>query len=170
MAGDRKNPDVGEWDWDGTEFEEYAVDVPPGGLQGLLATREGFLAVCLELLSNQVQWGKLAGITDQEMTDLATTNARIARIDVFLPVLIKAVEMLTETRYVLDDHRQRIALDAAKSIDRRAKRQPSLLAKYQLTRTYRSAVAKKALKTRRKNAEEATESENPAQPDAPATA
>ena len=166
MAGDPKNPVVGDSAFDGTEFKEYAVDLPPGGCAGLVATREGFLEVCQELLTNQAAWGALAGIADQEMVDLATANARIGRIDTFLPPLRKMVEVLTETRYLLDDQRQRIALDAAKAVDRRASRQPELLARYQRTREYRSAIAKKAMKTRARNAEKAPSSgsEVPAQP------
>ena len=53
---------------------------------------------------------------------------------------------------MLDDKRQRIVLDAAQAVDRRAKKNDVLLARYQMTREYRSAVAKKALKTREKNA------------------
>src|SRR5262245_20170361 len=144
------------------------VDLPPGECQGMLTTREGFALVCQELLTNQPALGAMAGIAGQEMTDLETTNARIDRLDAFLPALRKAVEVLTETRYKLDDQRQRIALDAAKSIDRRANRYPELVAKYQRTREYRSEIAKKALKTKEKNAAEHAAG-TPAQPGAPPT-
>ncbi len=154
MSGDPKNPVVGDFVFDGSEFAPYAVDLAPGDCQGMIPTREGFMLVCQELLTNQAAMGAMAGITDQEMKDLASANARIERIDAFLPALHKAVEMLTETRYMLDDQRARIALDAAKAVDRRVKRYPELLAKYQRTREYRSEIAKKALKTKEKNAAE----------------
>jgi hypothetical protein len=153
MAGDPKNPVVGTFEFNGSEFDDYAVDIPPGGCQGMQPTRVGFPEVCKELLANQAEWGLKAGIPEAEMTDLVTSNDRIGRIDAFLPALVKAVEVLTETRYMLDDKRQRIALNAAQSVDRRTKSCPDLLAKYQTTREYRSAIAKKALKTRAKNAE-----------------
>jgi hypothetical protein len=63
--------------------------------------------------------------------------------------------MLTETRYVLDDKRQRIILDAAQAVDRRAKKSDDLFARYQKTREYRSAIAKKGLKTREKKVQQA---------------
>ena len=68
-------------------------------------------------------------------------------------------------------NRSPYALDAAKAIDRRAKRDPELLAKYQRTREYRSEIAKKALKTKEKNAAEhaAGANDTPAQPAAPPT-
>ena len=169
---DPLNPVIGQFVFDGTEFVSYAVDLPPGACQGMLATREGFEEVCKELVSNQAAWGAKAGIADQETTDLASCNERIARIDAFLPALAKAVEMLTETRYMLDDRRQRIALDAAQSVDRRALKMPELKAKYEVTREYRSAVAKKAVKTREKNAEQqggAGGSNGAEPPQAPAT-
>ena len=174
MAGDSKNPVVGSFVFDGAEFAEYAVDLPPGGCQGMLPTREGFLDVSQEILTQHAEWGAKAGIADQDKADLATANERIARIDVFLPALLKAVEVLTETRYLLDDQRQRIALDAAQAVDRRIGRQPELLARYEKTRQYRSAIAKKALKTKVKNAEHAAEGTQgapatPAAPAAPAT-
>src|SRR5262245_7173275 len=106
MSGDPKNPVVGDLVFDGSEFAPYVVDLPPGACQGVLTTREGFSLVCQELLTNQAVLGAMAGIADQEITDLETTNARIERIDVFLPALRKAVEILTETRYKLDDQRQ----------------------------------------------------------------
>ena len=169
MAGDPKNPIIGEFVFDGAEFEAYAIDLPPGGCQGMLTTREGFLDVCQEIVTNHAEWGAKAGVPEGDMKDLVTANERIARIDVFLPALLKAVEVLTETRYVLDDQRQRIAFNGAQSIDRRLKSHPDLLAKYQKTREYRSAIAKKALRTKEKNAEAAeTEGgETEEQPPAP---
>ena len=53
-----------------------------------------------------------------------------------------------------DDKRQRIVMDAAQSVDRRSGKQPELNAKYQKTREYRSAIAKKGLKTKKENAEQ----------------
>ena len=171
MAGDPKNPVLGQFTFDGSEFEEYGRDLAPGDCQGMLPTREGFLEVCQEIIANQAEWGAKAGIPEQEANDLVTCNARIARIDVFLPAFLKAAEILTETRYQLDDKRQRIALNSAQSVDRRAKKDPELLAKYEKTRGYRSAIAKKALKTKAKNAEaeDTSASETPAPPPTPAS-
>jgi hypothetical protein len=156
MAGDPKNPVLGELMFDLSEFAAFIVDLPPGACQGFLTTREGFLEVCQEFITNQAAFGALAGISDQEIVALETANARIERIDAFLPALLKAVEMLTETRYLLDDLRQRIVLDAATCVDRREKRNPEILARYERTRVYRSAIAKKGVKTRARNAAEAT--------------
>ncbi|HLM74375.1 MAG TPA: hypothetical protein VK459_16835 [Polyangiaceae bacterium] len=152
MASDPKNPVVGDFVFDGSEFKAYAEDLPPGACQGMLTAREGFLDAAQEILTNHAAFGAKAGVPDQDAADLATCNERIARIDVFLPALCKAIEVLTETRYVLEDRRQRIVLDAAKAVDRRAIKNPELLARYEKARAYRSAAAKKAVKTKEKNA------------------
>jgi hypothetical protein len=167
MAGDPTNPALGTFVFDGTEFEVYAVDLAPGECQGMMPTREGFPGVFQELVTLQAEWGARAGIPDGDVTDLVTINARMARIDIFLPALLKAAEILTETRYMLDDKRQRIALNSAQSIDRRAKSSPELFAKYEKTREYRSAIAKKGLKTKERNAEA---EDNPDEEQSPPTA
>ena len=168
---DPKNPVIGQFVFDGAEFADYAVDLPPGACQGMLSTREGFEEVCKEIIANHPVWGAKAGISDAEITDLTSANERIARIDAFLPALAKAAEMLTETRYMLDDRRQRIAMDAAQSVDRRSGKAPDLNAKYEKTREYRSVIAKKAVKTREKNAEQkdAGAGNGAQQPPAPVT-
>jgi hypothetical protein len=154
MAGDPKSPVVGELVFDGSEFNAYVVDLPQGACRGKLTAREGFEEACKELFANQADHGTRAGITADDATDLAAANERIARIDAFLPALLKAAELLTETRYMLDDKRQQILFNAAQSVDRRGKQHPELVAKYQRVREYRSASARKAVKTRRKNAEQ----------------
>jgi hypothetical protein len=61
--------------------------------------------------------------------------------------------MLGETRALLEDKRQRKIFNVAVSVERREKEDPELLAKYEKTRAYRSAIAYKAAKTRKKNTE-----------------
>ena len=151
---DPVNPTLGAFHIDGTEFEVYAEDLPPGGLLGFKSTHEGFIEAAQELVTAHPAHGRAAGISDGDITDLAEINERIARIDVFLPAYAKAAEVLTETRAKLDDKRERILLNAAKSVDRRAGQTPTLLAKYEKTREYRSAIAKKALKTKALNAKQ----------------
>ena len=138
----------------------------------MLTARDGFNDVYNEILTNQASHGAKAGIPEPDAAELTTCTERIARIDAFLPALLKAVEVLTETRYLLDDKRQHIILDAAKAVDRRAKNIPDLVPRYEKTRAYRSAAAKKAVKTKEKNAaeEQAPGVENGAKPEPSAPA
>lgn len=170
MAGDPKNPVVGEFVLDGSEFVAYVEDLAPGECQGMQKTREGFELVYREIIDNQKEWGVKAGVLNEDVADLEESNARIARIDVFLPAFRKAVELLTETRYKLDDKRQMLALNTANSVDRRGKDVPELFAKYEKTRKYRSEVAMKAVRTRKKNEKESAEAKKKAKAEeAPAT-
>jgi hypothetical protein len=152
---DPKNPKVGDRSFEGEEFT-YLVELPPGGLQGRRTAQERCDEVCKEILANQPQWGAKAGVTAEDASELELINARIARIDQFLQPVRKFLDLLVDTRYVLDDQRQKLIFNVAQSVDRRGKALPSLLGAYALTREYRSAIAKKAAKTRQKNAEESS--------------
>ena len=151
MAGDPTNPEMGEVVFNGAEFISYLVDLQPAEMQGMRTALEGFAEVIKEIVSNHAIWGAKAGVTADDIEQLVTCTEHIARIDVFIPPVMKFAEMLTETRYKLEDRRQRVALNVAQSVDRRGVREPQLLAKYEKTRSYRSLSAKKAAKTRRQN-------------------
>jgi peptidoglycan hydrolase CwlO-like protein len=142
---------------DCTALKAFHVDLPPGARRGLRAEQDGFGEVIAEILSNQAEIGDKAGITKNDIDDLALANARIAQIDARLPAVRKLLEILEETRAKLDDQRQRQVSSIARLVDVRAKAlsDKTLLAKYEKTRTYRSAIALKGAKTRRKNAEAA---------------
>ena len=152
MASDPKNPQVGDVVFNGSEFTPYLVDLAPGDLQGMRTAQPGFDDVLKEIITNQADWGESAGVTAADFAELSGMNARITRIDAFVRPVQKFLEMLIETRYQLEDRRQRIALNVAQSVDRRGVRDPELVAKYEKTRVYRSASAKKAAKTRRNKA------------------
>jgi len=167
MAGDATNPEVGERVFDGSEFT-YLKDITPREMLGLRTAQLGLEEVLKEIRAHQAEWGGKAGLTADDFAELETISQRIARIDAFIAPVQKFLEMLTETRYLLEDKRQRFVLNLASSVDRRGKENPDLLAKYEQTRNYRSAAAKKALKTRLKNAEQPQEEEQdppaPSQP------
>lgn len=140
---------------DCTTLKAFLVDLPPGARRGLRAEQDGFGDVIAEILSNQVEIGDKAGVTKNDIEELSLANERIAQIDVHLPAVRKLLEILEETRAKIDDQRQRQINAIAGAVEGRAKAlsDPTLLAKYEKTRTYRSAVALKGAKTRKKNAE-----------------
>lgn len=168
MPNDPKNPQVGELSIDLTDMQSYLVDLPEGGTVGLMPEKEGFAKVKGEIIANQPGWGGKAGVTVERFNQFMTLNEQIATIDARLPAVAKLYEMLTETRAKLCDQRERVINGIAASAERAAEidKEPELLGKYQETRNYRSAIAVKAVKTRKKNEEAAKAAPKPG--DAPA--
>lgn len=153
MANDPKNPEVGELVIDTSDLAQYIVDLPPGGLKGLLAKRDGFDNVIAEIIANQPLYGGKAGITGEDFTNIQTSNEVIAKIEARLPAARKLVELLEETLAYHEDQRQRQVYAIGKSVEIRANmhKNPELLAKYESTRRYRSAIAFKGVRTRLRN-------------------
>lgn len=141
------------------------VDLGPGERQGMRTEQRGYPEVVTEIVSNQRTHGEQAGITQTDIERLVELDRRIAQIDQYLPATQKLFELLTETRAASDDERQRLVSAFAQSVEARAKasRNSNLLAKYERTRAYRSAIANKGAKTRQKNAALAAEAEVAAQ-------
>lgn len=154
---------------DCTPLAPFLVDLDTGRLRGLCSEHEGFSEVVAEILTNQAALGDIAGITMSDFEAFQQSNHRVAMIDARLPALKKLVEMMEETRAVEDDKRQRQVNAFAEAIERRARTTGSetLLAKYEKTRKYRSALAVKGVKTRKKKlaeaARQATQTEAPTQ-------
>lgn len=164
MAGDPKNPELGELHIDASDLASFIVDLQDGATRGMRTEQENFPEVLGEIAANQASLGDKAGITASDYGDLQLANERIAQIDVFLPAARKLVEVLEESRARLDDQRQRAVHGFARSVEDRAKTRDdgaTLLAKYEKTRAYRSAIGVKALKTRLKNAKESAGDEAP---------
>lgn len=115
--------------------------------------QEGMADVVQEVSSNQKLWGAKAGVSADEAAELVTTTAQIGQIRAYRPAVAKLLEMLDETEAKLDNRRDTLIRIIAESVDAKAKSVgPELFAKYEKTRTYRSAVGNKAAKTRKKNA------------------
>jgi hypothetical protein len=156
MAGDPKNPEVGELSVDATVCGAYAVDLEPGATVGMVAACEGVDDVIGEIKANQAAHGEVAGVTALDFDTVVGAHARVKEIDNLLPAARKMVEILEETRAQQVDIRERTIRSIAQSVDARARKRGNavLLAKYEATRAYRSQTALKGVKTRKKNAEE----------------
>jgi len=153
---------IGSLSVDCTALEPVLIDIPPGARQGLRVSRPGFDLAVAEITANQANLGQRAGVTQWDIDQLTEMNRSIEMIDAKLPAAEKLVEMLQETRAVLDDRRHRQVVAIANGVEGRAKVQGSdeLLARYQNTREYRSEVGVKAWQTRRRN-ERAANAEAP---------
>lgn len=161
MAGDPKNPTVGDLHIDATALASVLTDLPPGAMVGHLSEQANLKDVLEEIAANQDVWGDKAGVTAGDFAALQDAGTQLAQVRTFLPAARKLVELLEETESSIVDRRERKIKAIARSVDGRAKEDggDDLLAKYEKTREYRSAIAVKAAKTRKKNAE-AADAEN----------
>ena len=169
-AQNEQKPKPGDLIVNVTPLAKSLVDLAEGRTRGMLFEQPGFAEVVLEIIANQETFGDRAGITNGDFADLQNTSDIIAQIDSYLPAARKLVEILEESRAKYDDHRQRLIYAIADAVERRARPRndgDTLLAKYQKTREYRSAIARKAVRTRRRNA--AQGAETPPESEGPTT-
>jgi hypothetical protein len=160
-------PPPGTLVFDLSSMQGFLVDLARGDKRGMRTAQEGWSEVVLEIYGNQPQYGELAGITATDFQRFHTLNDQYDQIMANLPALEKLVEMLRETRAAVDDQRQRLASAFAQSAESRAKASggdTTLLARYEKTCTYRSSIADKAARTRKKKAELAAAAAKTAQP------
>jgi len=164
MSSDPKNPRSSDLAIDATELSAIIVDLETGAMQGMRTAQDGLEETLEEILVNQSTDGARAGVSDSLIEELTGLGTSIASVDRFLPAARKLVELLTETRAKLEDDRYQIISAVANMVDRRATRAGNgdLLARYEKTRTYRSAIGVKAAKTREKNSLEQSASAPPA--------
>jgi hypothetical protein len=150
---------------DASALAKILVDLPPGETQGMSREQDGFAAVLHEITTNQKEgWGAKAGISDADVSEVVTLTGHIDAIRARLPAARKLVEMLEESEALYDDQRHTLIRVMASSVDSRSQMAGSaIVAKYEATRTYRSAHAHKAVKTRQKRAAEAKAAEKKAE-------
>ena len=159
MANDPTKPIVGELAVDCISIGGDLIDLPPGKLQRLRTEQPNFPRALTEILANQESFGERAGITPLVFQELLLANQRIDAIDERLPAARKLVEVLEESRAMRVDQRQRLVSTIAKTVELQAKARgdEEVLARYAETRAYRSAIGKKAARTRRRNEERENE-------------
>lgn len=144
---------IGSMRIDCTPLAPYLEDLPAGALVGKHGAQDGFELALQEIISNQSLWGPIVGIGAEEVLDIQLANQRVAMIDAYLPAARKIVEILEESRGKHDHRRHRGVCEIAALVEVRGTSRPEseLMARYEKTRAYRSAVAMKAAKTRRQN-------------------
>lgn len=162
-----KKPDVGVLVVDARPMQDFVRDVPHGARQSLRFTYDGFDEAFHEVVSCQTVLGERAGILPRDVDALVLARQRIAMIDDLLPAAHKLVELLEDSRAVLDDQSQRLITGMAQMVEARAKvdEDTELLARYDKLRAYRSSLGLKAAKTRRRNEAELGQPENEETPE-----
>jgi hypothetical protein len=159
MANDPQRPIIGALAVDATPLQGDLVDLAERERQGMRAAQPGFNRSEAEITANQPTLGERAGITSYVFQQLLYSSECIQKIDEQLPAVEKLLEILVESRAYHDDRRQRLVSGIAQSVEAQAAAlgDQELLAKYQYTREYRSAIARKAARTRQRNQELANE-------------
>jgi len=156
-------PPIGSLAIDASALKGFLVDLPEGETQGMRREQDGIDVVVQEITSNQNEWGGAAGVTADEVSRVVTATERLAQLRAYRPAVAKLLEMIDETEAQLEDTRDTVLRSIAESVDAKAKTAgPGLLAKYEQTRAYRSAVGRKAARTRQKQA-----ADKPADPTKP---
>ena len=155
MANDPKKPLFGELAVDATDLADDLVDLPERARVGMRREQPGYDLAEAEIGANQEKYGERAGITMLTLQELHASTERIAKIKDRLHAARKLVEILEESEAFHDDKRQRLINGIADAVETqaRARGDHELLAKYEQTRSYRSAVARKAVRTRQRNQE-----------------
>jgi len=155
MAKDPKNPVPGDLAIDCTPIADLIVDLPPGAMTGMRKERAGLDALLTEIAANQKLFGVRAGIVDEEVKALDKLTEQLQHTRKYKEPLRKLLELVTETEAALDNVRHQRISSIATSIEQRAKipGNEDLMSLYRATREYRSAVGKKAAKTRSKQHE-----------------
>lgn len=153
MANNPKLPLFGELSVDATDEAEHLVDLPEGARVGLRSEQPGYALAEEELSANQPLYGSHAGVADSTVQEVKDTTQVIQRIKTRLHAARKLVEILEESIAFHDDRRQRLVHSIAKTVEMHAaaRGDTEILARYEQTRAYRSSVAKKGLRTRRRN-------------------
>ena len=138
-------------------FKGKLVDLEPGGRRGLRTALANFPLVILELQQSYPTAGKAAGIPEDVYDHFVMCGSLVDSIDEKLAIARKQVEVLEESRAFYIDAQQNdvaIMVDSMKSRAHRRK-DPSLLAPFEITIAYQSQVGDKAAKTRKQNAAQA---------------
>ncbi|AKT36028.1 hypothetical protein [Chondromyces crocatus] len=129
--------------------------------RGLRPDQDGLHEVKVELEKALPISGASAGVPSDAHAHFVMCNETVDQIDQHLVVAKKLVEVLEESRAFYVDARNNDISLIADSLRSRAHRRkdPSILLPFERTLRYPSQAAEKAVRTRRKNAEEAANAE-----------
>ena len=135
-------------------LKPFLVDLPALATKGMRKEQEGWEDVRQEIVTNQTKYGERAGITDTDFNKFVALNEQYTQILAQLPLLEKAAEILTESLANVDNLRHKLVTQFADAAEDHAESEggdPTLLTAYEKTIAYRSIIADKAVKTRKKN-------------------
>jgi hypothetical protein len=119
--------------------------------------RPGLPEVLKEIYDNQETLGARAGVTAEDILTLQTADVQIATTREYLGTVRQLAGILEYTEADVDEGRHRRINAIATAVDRRLQEagNEDLALRYAKTRAYRSAIAVKAVRTRRRRTQEA---------------
>jgi len=125
--------------------------------------RPGLPEVLKEIYDNQEDLGARAGVTAEDILALQTADLQIAATRQHLGTTRQLIGVLEYTEADVDEGRHRRINTIATAVDRRLQEpgNEDLALRYAKTRAYRSAVAVKAVRTRRRRTQEAQDTGGP---------
>ncbi|APR75747.1 Hypothetical protein A7982_01093 [Minicystis rosea] len=145
----------------------FLVDLPPGATRGMRHEQEGWVDVWHEIVTKQPQYGDRAGITTTDFDRFVALSDQYDQIAKHPALLEKAEEILLESLAHIDNQRHKLVTQLADAAEAHASAEggdPTLLTAYEKTIAYRSVIADKAAKTRKKNEEAKKAAGGPAEP------
>ncbi|HEX2568610.1 MAG TPA: hypothetical protein VH877_03555 [Polyangia bacterium] len=145
-------PKPGDLVIDASSLKEDLITVPPGELAGIRTEQDGYDDAEVEMVSNQEEFGEMAGIPDSDITELVGLTVKIKRLRAYRRALDRLSQIVSESERFHDNRRHQIISSSAGAVDKRSRRAGYrvLLKKYEKTRSYRSAAAAKAVRTRQR--------------------
>ncbi|MFT3765900.1 MAG: hypothetical protein QM820_10335 [Minicystis sp.] len=118
--------------------------------------QDGWDGARSEIVNNQEKLGDRAGITEGDFNRFVALDGQYGQILAALPRVQKAVEVVRESLAHVDNQRHKLVTQFANSAERHVSAEggnPTLSTAYEKTIAYRSVIADKAVKTRKKNEE-----------------
>jgi len=149
---DPQNPVVGDLHIDATPLAGILRDLPPKATQGMRRSQEGIEEVCGEIEANQATLGQQIGILEKTTSRIGELRTQLGALFRYEAPIAKLAEMFLETRAALEDELESLVRKVGKMVDAHIEEEKDAQAEasYEKTRTYRSAIAMKGVKTRQK--------------------
>ena len=161
MANESMQPYTGPQTIDLLAIASILIDMAPGGLRGLRHELPGLDGVISELAVSVPAMGAKASVSPDAYADFEKTHGYVQQIRAARLVVDKLAEVLAESEAYYENRREIEVTLIATAVRTSARhKDASLRAAFEKTLTYYSQKAMKAVKSRRKNAKSASDSDS----------
>ena len=151
-------PYAGSLAVDFQHLDGVLVDLPEGGTRGLRREKNDWDRVDLELATRLPLHAGTLRIAPDLGTQVSSLNERLEQVRAFKVAVDKLAEVAMETEAFLEDEREAVVGLVVDAVRKAAKRtDPTMMTAFEDTVRYHGQVAKRAVKTRRRNEEAAAQ-------------